>query len=125
MLTKSEKQVMELLWNSEEPLSCVEIVEQSGDKTWKDSYIHIMVRSLLKKEMIKVGGVELVAKNYARKFAPNLTKEEYAVKSLIYDKIWSKDSAPQVLKSYICNEASIESLKEIDQLVKEQLEKNQ
>ncbi len=117
MLTKSEKQVMELLWNSQEPLSCVEIVELSKDKTWKDSYIHIMIRSLLKKDLIKVGGVELVAKNYARKFAPNLTKEEYAVKTLVNDKIWSKDVAPQIFIDYIGG-ASASALEQIQAAVK-------
>lgn len=119
MLTKSEKQIMELLWNSEEPLTCVEIVEKSEDKTWKDSYIHIMIRSLLQKEMITVVGVELVCKNYARKFAPAMTKDEYVVKTLMNDNIWSNDKMPPLFAAFVKNEASRAVLDEFCELINE------
>lgn len=110
---------MELLWNSEEPLTCVEIVEKSEDKTWKDSYIHIMIRSLLQKEMITVVGVELVCKNYARKFAPAMTKDEYVVKTLMNDNIWSNDKMPPLFAAFVKNEASRAVLDEFCELINE------
>ena len=55
-LTDSEKQVLDLLWDSNEPLTSTEIVKLCAGRTWKPSYIHIMINSLLKKEMIKVAG---------------------------------------------------------------------
>lgn len=110
---------MELLWNSEEPLTCVEIVEKSEDKTWKDSYIHIMIRSLLQKEMIKVDGVELVCKNYARKFAPAMTKDEYVVKTLMNDNIWSNDKMPPLFAAFVKNEATTEVLDEFCKLIED------
>lgn len=54
MMTKSEKQVMDLLWSTDKPLSCSEIVELSGDKTWKDSYVHSIIKSLMKKGIVKI-----------------------------------------------------------------------
>lgn len=101
MLTKSEKQLMELLWNVGEPLTYVNILEKSEDKSWKDSYIHIMIRSLLKKGVIKVAGVELVCKNYARKFAPAMTKEEYIAKTLVLDNVWTLENIPEVFKAFV------------------------
>ena len=51
-LTRSESEVMYLLWHTDRALSAAETVALSPQKTWKDSYIHLMVNSLLKKGMI-------------------------------------------------------------------------
>jgi len=80
-MTKSEKQVMELLWQAERPLSCTEIVEMSPDKTWKDSYVHSLIKSLLKKGIVTIGAFELVSRSYARKFAPMVSYDEYVLLS--------------------------------------------
>lgn len=69
-MTKSEREVMYLLWNRPEPLSCTEIVNSSDTKHWKDSYVHTIVKSLLKKGYIKVASFDLISRSYARKFAP-------------------------------------------------------
>ena len=67
MLTRSEKQIMELLWSIDEPLTCLEIIDRCEDKRWKDSYIHIMIRSLLDKGMIR----SVVLSLYARTMLEN------------------------------------------------------
>ncbi len=118
MLTKSEKQIMELLWSCGRPLTCVEIIENSDDKTWKDSYVHIMIRSLLKKEMIKVDGVELVCKNYARRFGPAMTKDEYIVKTLMNENVWTNDKMPPLFAAFVKNEANVEVLDEFEEIIK-------
>lgn len=81
MLTKSEYQIMNLLWQSDRALSCTEIVELSDEKTWKDSYVHALIKSLMKKGLVKIESFELVTRSYARKFAPKLTYEEYVILS--------------------------------------------
>lgn len=80
-MTNSEEQVMQLLWNSDRPLSCTEIVELSGDKTWKDSYVHSLIKSLIKKGIVKIVAFELISRSYARKFAPKLSRDEYVLLS--------------------------------------------
>ena len=77
-LTKSESEVMYLLWHTDRALSAAEMVALSPQKTWKDSYIHLMVNSLLKKRMITPAGFVKTFRNYARTFAPCMTEEEYA-----------------------------------------------
>lgn len=119
MLTRSEKQIMELLWSIDEPLTCLEIIDRCEDKRWKDSYIHIMIRSLLEKGMIKVSGVELVCKNYARKFGPALTKDEYIVKTLMNEKVWTNDKMPPLFAAFVKNEASVEVLDQFDQMIQQ------
>ena len=117
MLTKSEKQIMELLWGVDEPLTCLEIIERCDNKTWKDSYVHIMIRSLLDKGMIKVGGVELVCKNYARKFGPAMTKDEYIVKTLMNENVWTSDKMPPLFAAFVNNEADIEVLDQFSAII--------
>lgn len=67
-LTKSESEVMYLLWHTDRALSAAEMVALSPQKTWKDSYIHLMVNSLLKKGMITPAGFVKTFRN----------EEEYA-----------------------------------------------
>ena len=83
MMTKSEKQIMDLLWGVDEPLSCTEIIQMSGDKTWKDSYVHSLIKSLMKKNLVEVVSFELVSRSYARKFVPKLSKESYCIREYL------------------------------------------
>ena len=80
-MTKSEEQVMNLLWHSDKPLSCTEIIELSADKTWKDSYVHAMIKSLIKKDIVKIASFELISRGYSRLFAPKVNYAEYVLMS--------------------------------------------
>lgn len=82
-MTKSERQVMELLWQSDRPLSCTEIIEMSENKTWKDSYVQALIKTLMKKGIVKIETFELISRSYARKFAPAMSKSEYAAQRII------------------------------------------
>ena len=62
--TKKEQELMEVLWKAGRPLSSKEIVENSIDKTWKDSSIHILLNSLLDKGAIKEAGYVRTGKGY-------------------------------------------------------------
>lgn len=86
---------MELFWNRKEALSSVEILQVDTDHSWNDSYLHIMLRSLLKKGMIGVCGVVQHGTQYARQFVPLMTKEEYAAK-LVVSKGLGKNSVAKV-----------------------------
>ena len=52
-LTNSEKEVMEVLLKSDQPLTAREIVIYCVNKSWKPSYIYLMINSLLEKRMIQ------------------------------------------------------------------------
>lgn len=78
-LTKNELQVMELMWLQGKPLSRSEIIRLSKERSWKDSSIHILLNSLLKKRAIRVDGFVKTGRNYGRTFSPMITHEEYQV----------------------------------------------
>ena len=64
-LTKSEENILEILLNSDIPLSKSGILEHAPeDKCWKDSSIHILLNSLLEKGAIHEAGF------IGRTFAP-------------------------------------------------------
>ena len=51
-LTKSELAVMEVLWDEGEALTSAEIIQKSKEKEWKDSSVHLLINSLLKKKVV-------------------------------------------------------------------------
>lgn len=76
-LTKSEMEIMDVLWNRNEPLSRADLIFCEAEKSWKDSSIHILLNGLLQKGAIREVGVVRCRKTYGRTFAPTLTREEY------------------------------------------------
>ncbi len=76
-LTKSEMEIMDVLWDSEKPLSRSDLLEQSEEKTWKDSSVHILLNGLLQKQAIAEAGLVRRSKTYGRVFSPTMTREEY------------------------------------------------
>ena len=76
-LTKSEMEIMDVLWGSESPLSRADLLAKSEEKTWKDGSVHILLNGLLAKGAICEAGVVKRSKTYGRTFAPTMTREEY------------------------------------------------
>ena len=115
MMTKSEKQIMDLLWSVDRPLSCSEIVELSGDKTWKDSYVHSLLKSLMKKGLVKIETFELVSRSYARKFAPKVTKEQYYLNEYLNDN--PENRMPSLVASFADGDPDERDMREIEEIV--------
>jgi len=76
-LTKSEMEIMDVLWGSDKPLSRADLLERSEEKTWKDSSVHILLNGLLQKGAIQEAGLVKRSKTYGRVFSPTMTREEY------------------------------------------------
>ena len=76
-LTKSEMEIMDVLWEAGKPLSRSDLLERSEEKTWKDSSVHILLNGLLQKNAIQEAGLVKRSKTYGRVFVPTLTREEY------------------------------------------------
>lgn len=115
MMTKSEKQVMDLLWSVDKPLSCSEIVELSGDKTWKDSYVHSLIKSLMKKGIVKIESFELISRSYARKFAPKMTKEEYYLSEYLNES--PENDMPSLFAAFADANADEKTMEQIEAII--------
>ncbi len=89
-LTKSEMQIMDVLWLAEKPMSRSDILESSPDKSWKDSSVHILLNGLLKKGIIQESGFVKRSKTYGRTFTPTKSREEYFAASIFSHKYQPK-----------------------------------
>lgn len=107
---------MDFLWSVDKPLSCSEIVELSGDKTWKDSYVHSLIKSLMKKGIVKIEAFELVSRSYARKFAPKVTKEQYYLNEYLDES--PENNMPSLFAAFADGDADEASMKEIERMIK-------
>lgn len=100
-LTKSELEVMEVLWQAGRPLSKSDIVIMSENKTWKDSYIHIILKSLLEKEALVEAGRVRTGKTFGRLFSPKISCEEYYAKNVFSG---GKERLPMLFSALIRSE---------------------
>ena len=62
-LTRSEMEIMDVLWEAGKPLSRADLLEHTEEKTWKDSSVHILLNSLLQKGAIQEAGLVKRGKN--------------------------------------------------------------
>lgn len=124
-LTKSESEIMDLMWKEGRPLSRSEIIDLTPDRSWKPASIHILLNSMLEKNAIEVAGFVQSTKNYARTFVPTLSADEYAVLQLKHSGAFNQQSAYRLISALIgelSDPQLIESLEE--QLAKRKAKAN-
>ena len=121
-LTKSEMQIMDVLWEANTPRSRADLLSQSKDKSWKDSSVHILLNGLLEKGAIREVGFVKRSKTYGRTFAPTLSREEYFATT-----IFSHRHKPQIVGLFAAllarENIAPEQLEQIRLLVQERTEK--
>ena len=100
-LTKSESEIMDLMWKEGRPLSRSEIIELTPERTWKPASIHILLNSMLDKGAIEVAGFVQSTKNYARTFVPTLTADEYAVLQLKHSAAFNEQSVFRLVSALV------------------------
>lgn len=76
-ITPSEYEVLEVMWNAGKELTASEIVKISQNKTWKSSSVHLLISSLLKKDLVEISGFKKTTKNFARTFKPSISKSNF------------------------------------------------
>ncbi len=91
-LTRSEMEIMDVLWAANTPLSRADLLSRSQEKSWKDSSVHILLNGLLSKGVIREAGFVKRSKTFGRTFVPTLTREEYFATT-----IFSHRHKPQIV----------------------------
>ena len=121
-LTKSEMQIMDVLWEANTPMSRSDLLSQSKDKSWKDSSVHILLNGLLEKGAIREAGFVKRSKTYGRTFTPTLSREEYFATT-----IFCHRHKPQIVGLFAAllarEDITPEQLEQIRLLVQERAEK--
>ena len=83
-LTKSELEIMNVIWSAGKPLTRGEILEQSVNKNWKDNSIHILLNRLLAKGALIEGGFARSGKSYGRLYEATLSGTDYYAQNVFY-----------------------------------------
>ena len=124
ILTQNEKKIMDLFWNSEVPLTSVDIVNLTKDLNWKHSYILSSLRSIQQKGLLEVCGSVRYATQYARQFCPAVSREEYAARLALTSGI-NKNSIADVTVALVRETCDKEELFDaLENLIKERENKN-
>ncbi len=79
VLTKREEELMDFLWEYGKPVTSNQIRELCESHSWRENYLQVMIRSLLKKGMIEQVGILTFGNHYARQLQCTMSKEEYFV----------------------------------------------
>ena len=113
-LTKSEREIMDVLWEQKEALTSSEIIKASTDKSWGNTSIHLLLRSLLDKGVIEVDGFKRTTKNYARTFIAAISQYDYFFQEDFQDMPLEKRMK---FIEAIIQDASLEELDEIEKII--------
>ena len=118
-LTKNEFAVMEVLWDEGEELTSAEIIQKSKEREWKDSSIHLIINSLLRKKVVTVAGFKKTTKNYARTFKPTMSYEDYSIKFMLNDT--DKEKRKNIILKMIKEETDLDIVREVLDAAKDKL----
>lgn len=115
-LTKSEMEIMNVLWKADRPLTRSDILELSTDKTWKDNSIHILLNGMLKKDAIGEAGFARSGKVWGRLYAPKVSIDEYYAENIFSQT--SVRELPLLFSALINNsEVTLELIEELEQIL--------
>ena len=78
-LTRREEELMDFLWEYDQPITSNNILESYDTSYWSESYLYVMLRSLEKKGLLKQIEPLKYDAQYSRQFACAMSKEEYYV----------------------------------------------
>lgn len=117
-LTRSEMEIMDVMWESNIPMSRADLLARSEEKTWKDSSVHILLNGLLQKGAIQEAGLVKRSKTYGRVFTPTMTREEYFASTIFSHR--HKPDIVGLFAALLCREdISTEDLIRIKEMVAE------
>lgn len=118
VLTKSELELMNVIWRANRPVSRNDILALAENKSWKDSSIHILLNGLLKKEAIREDGFIKCGKTFGRLFSANVSREEYYAEEVF--SAGGRESVPALLSALISrDDMDIELVDELEAILEE------
>lgn len=120
-LSKSEYEILSLLWAKPKGLTATEINEQAEVKSWKDASIHLILNGMLKKGVVRVDGMVLTSRTYSRIFKATLTPEEYTLMQVKQNTSFVKDKSTAITNIFAAllddSEVNAETINKIEQLL--------
>ncbi len=113
---------MNLLWNIDRPLTATEIVNLTPERTWKKSYIHLLVNSLIRKQLIKSETLVRTGRNFGRAFVATMTEEEFTIHQITSGQNFSQKSVPSLFSALLFSVDDPSVLEELELILKNKKE---
>ena len=83
-MNSREEEIMRLLWDRGDAMTSIQLEEMLGDAfAGNRTTLFRTIKAMIEKGLIEECGTELHGRQYARKFRPTMTKEEYMARFLI------------------------------------------
>lgn len=100
-LTKNEMLVMEMFWESTEPLSVMELADILEQREQGKIAVQNILGFLLRKGAIETVGVTQNFKRIARLFSPTVTPDQYAAMQLVNDPSYKRGSVAGIITALV------------------------
>lgn len=114
-LTKKELEIMKILWNSNKALVASEIANHG--EALNINTVHACLRTLLKKEAVRIAGIVYSGTVLTRSYSPVITKEDYF--DDIYNDILGGKKNNMLMRSLIDSETDLSELETLEKLIAE------
>ena len=125
-LSKSEYEVLTLLWSENRGLTAIEINDLVNDKSWKDTSIHLILSNMLDKGAVIVDGMVRSGRTYSRIFKSAVTPEEYSLMQIKQNTSFAKDKNSTISNLFVSlidsNEINMETIEKIEALIRKKKE---
>lgn len=110
-LTKRERQIMNIFWNSDKPLSANDIAVQQQDLS--KNTIQAVVRKLKNHDLLKVADIGYSGTVLTRLYSPNVTQEDFLAAEL------SDQSLLNLITNFIEINKDIDTLNNLEKMITE------
>ena len=118
-LTKSELALMEILWDAGRPLGRPEILEaaisEKGEPLFAVNSFHLLINDLIDKEYIVVVGGLGKEQNYARRYAPTVTRNVHFALQITSSPKYTPADTPAI----VCSLIKYSKVEDVDGLLQE------
>lgn len=99
-LTNLELELMQLLWEADKPLSRAEIMDivdsAPGKPLFSSNSFHLLVNDLMEKDLIISVAPAADGRKNARRFAPNISRNEYFALQISTTENYKADDIPDI-----------------------------
>lgn len=109
MLTKRERQILEIYWTVDKPLSVSEVIEY--DKELSKNTAAAVVKKLFSEGLLTIAGIGYTKTALTRQYAPTISEEEFLSQEL------SNQTLTKLLANFIDNTTDMDSLDALEKQI--------
>lgn len=109
LLTKRERQIMEIFWKADEALSVSEVIDH--DKELSKNTVAAVVKKLFSKDLLTISGIGYTKTALTRQYIPTVSEEQFFSQELS-DKALSK-----LVANFIDSTNNLESLDALEKQI--------